>query len=296
MTNPKSPLSSVLEKEEISLQSKDGTLLNAVLEKNENPRCAALIVHGYSEHGGRYQHVAHSLHKTNTTTLRLDLRGHGKSEGSRGNVFDFKEYVEDILAGLDCLVKTYPEPLPIGLVCHSNGALAGLRLLADPFLCPKRVAFAALSSPFLGFAERVPPLKKAFGLLASRLKPTLTLRAPFEGHILTHDKDKIAEREADRLCNNVVGSRWFTESVATHAWVQTFAHRIAIPTLWQLAGDDKLVDLDASLQAIDKIDPTMVEKQIYDGFYHEIWNELERDRPLSNLNQWICDQFPISPS
>src|SRR5260221_6617084 len=44
------------------------------------------LVHGLGEHSSRYAHVAAALGAAGYVTLAFDQRGHGKSQGARGDV------------------------------------------------------------------------------------------------------------------------------------------------------------------------------------------------------------------
>ena len=124
--------------ETISFASSDGVQLYGELFAAPSPRGAALVLHGYAEHAGRYREVANVLVQAGLTTLTFDQRGHGRAHGSRGHVRRFAEFLEDVKAALAELDRRAGE-LPLALVCHSHGSLIGLRVLADPWLCPARV-------------------------------------------------------------------------------------------------------------------------------------------------------------
>src|SRR5947207_15697829 len=53
------------------------------------PRAVVVIVHGYAEHSGRYQHVGEALAARGYAVETLDLRGHGRSTGDRAIVRSF---------------------------------------------------------------------------------------------------------------------------------------------------------------------------------------------------------------
>src|SRR5688572_16393798 len=113
--------------------SADGTELHGEFFAAPSARAVALILHGYAEHCGRYREVANVLVQAGLSALAFDQRGHGRSHGSRGHILRFDEYLDDAKAALSELDKRVPGQLPIVLVCHSHGALIGLRLLADPW-------------------------------------------------------------------------------------------------------------------------------------------------------------------
>ena len=73
-----------------------------------SPRGAALIVHGYAEHCGRYREVANVLQASGLATLSFDLRGHGRSDGQRGHVNRYLQYLDDVDAACAELEQRAP--------------------------------------------------------------------------------------------------------------------------------------------------------------------------------------------
>ena len=71
------------------------------------------------------------------------------------------------------------------------------------------------------------------------------------------------------------------------------AHRLAptmkLPILMQVAGDDHLVDGQTSKLFFEKLTVEDKTLHLYDGLYHEVYNELEPDRKkvLNDLENWI---------
>ena len=55
-----------------------------------------MLVHGYGEHLGRYEHVATALNAAGWSAYGLDHVGHGRSEGERVLIPDFTPVVEDL--------------------------------------------------------------------------------------------------------------------------------------------------------------------------------------------------------
>ena len=62
--------------------------------RSPHRRYVALLVHGYGEHIGRYDHVAAALVDHGAVVYGLDHIGHGKSGGERVIVEDFDDVVD----------------------------------------------------------------------------------------------------------------------------------------------------------------------------------------------------------
>ena len=57
---------------------------------------AAVLVHGAGEHCGRYAHVVEKLTSHGIAVVTGDLPGHGRTEGLRGHVDSFEEYLDAV--------------------------------------------------------------------------------------------------------------------------------------------------------------------------------------------------------
>jgi alpha-beta hydrolase superfamily lysophospholipase len=271
--------------------SKDGALLYGELHEHPSPRGIALVLHGYAEHCGRYREVAHVLRQAGLATLAFDMRGHGRAAGARGHALRFEEFLGDVDAALDELDRRVPGQLPLALVCHSHGGLVGLRLLADPWRCPKRLRCAVISSPFLRLRMKVSPLKRVGARWVGFLLPSLSLPNDIPIDKLTHDAGKLAERRVDTLCHDVAGARWFNEALAAQAWVNEFAHRIETPTLWLIGGDDAIADPAASRAIAERVSGA-ARIHVLDGQYHEVFNESERAATFALVREFLEENFP----
>ena len=121
------------------------------------PSGKVLLIHGYADHLGRFDHVAMYWTERGLAVARLDLRGHGQSEGSRGHVMSIAEYVGDVQAIISALdgepTWTAIPSRPI-LFGHSLGALIAAKLSLE---AGDRIAGFASTSPFFAVKQRVHP-------------------------------------------------------------------------------------------------------------------------------------------
>jgi alpha-beta hydrolase superfamily lysophospholipase len=61
----------------------------------------------------------------------------------------------------------------------------------------------------------------------------------------------------------------------------------------QVAGDDHLVNARTAAQFFEKLEASDKTLQVYEGLYHEIYNELEaqREQVLSDLADWLAERL-----
>ena len=69
-------------------------------DADATPPAVIVLVHGASEHSGRYEHVAQALTDSGYPVYALDHRGHGRSDGPRALI----DRLADAVADIDTLV------------------------------------------------------------------------------------------------------------------------------------------------------------------------------------------------
>jgi pimeloyl-ACP methyl ester carboxylesterase len=112
-----------------------------------------LFIHGGGAHSGAgYQHLANGLSaKHNFQVYLMDLRGHGNSEGPRGDA-PSREQVWDELKILIDHIKTIHKDIPIYLGGHSSGCGLILNYLSWKMKSP--VDGYIFISPYFGYKSK----------------------------------------------------------------------------------------------------------------------------------------------
>jgi alpha-beta hydrolase superfamily lysophospholipase len=64
-----------------ALTAPDGTQLIYDAYEAAAPRSAVLVLHGWSDHAGRWRETGEQLRAAGHSAYLLDLRGHGRSAG-----------------------------------------------------------------------------------------------------------------------------------------------------------------------------------------------------------------------
>jgi alpha-beta hydrolase superfamily lysophospholipase len=271
----------------------DGTKLHDEwYAPTSKPRATVLITHGYAEHGGRYKELAETIAAAGFAAMTWDYRGHGRAGGKRGHISSWSEYLGDLDAAV-AVARDKGGGAPVILLGQSHGALIILTALEKR--APAGVEAAVLSSPWLGVAMKVPMVKVAAGKLMSRVFPSLSMSNELDPKNFTHDEGKLAEYRADTLCHHVATARWYTEAMSAQARCLEDAGRVTIPTLWLVSGDDHISDVATTRRVFEKAGPSDKDKElrVYDGFFHEIWNEVKRKDVMAELVTWLGKRHPM---
>ena len=104
------------------LRTEDGLNLHLRRDIPHRPRALILLLHSLGEHSGLYSAAAARLNKAGYGVYRLDFRGHGRSDGPRGDVQNFEDYLRDTDTAVEYARRAFPG-LALILLGHSMGAL-----------------------------------------------------------------------------------------------------------------------------------------------------------------------------
>ena len=145
------------------------------------------------------------------------------------------------------------------------------------------------SSPALGMALEISAAKKILGCFMSYIWPGMTMGNELDVSKVSHDPKVVSAYETDSLVHDRVSARFFTEFLVAMETAQTQASSLKVPTLLKVAGDDHLVNSRSSVKFFEKLDLEDKTLDVYDGGYHEIYNEEDdlRSRVLKDLEDWL---------
>ena len=248
-------------------------------------RAVLLIVHGLAEHTGRYLHVLDHFANAGYDCWAHDYRGHGQSPGPRVHVRHFDEFLTDLAAARRLVGEAQPE-LPLFLVGHSQG---GLIVLREALTNPQGLEGVVVSSPFLGMhPDAAPPA--ALHLVAnivSTFAPKLMFSKVAEPSVLSRDPKVPEAYVADPLVSTTVSARWFTSVMTAHADTHQRAPTLSVPALVMQSGDDRLTDPAATRSWVSNAPARLVEYVEWEGLYHEMFNEPEKDEVFARVEAWL---------
>jgi len=251
------------------------------------PRAHGVLVHGFAEHRQRYADLVAALLAAGFAVHTFDLRGHGRSGGRRGHVRDFAHYASD----LDLVLQRVVAPQRAGagpppfILAHSLGGLIVLeRMLRQP---APEVSTLVVSGPFLAPAFRLPPLARSLARVANRWLPWLSLPSGIDAEGLSRDPLVVEGYRQDPLVFGHLSPRWFLEVEAAQERVAGRAGEITVPCLMVLGGADPIADPGRSREVFARLGSEPKELQVYDGFRHEVFNEVGRERVVADVLAWL---------
>jgi lysophospholipase len=272
------------------VQSSDGEhglFFHWFKKKGVKPVRGLMILHGQGEHGGRYQHFVHYLQEDYDLILAPDLRGHGRSEGIRGHVDYFEEYLDDARVAWTALNARLGGSREVEWFAHIMGGAITLRLFQEAQ--DLGVRNLILSAPCVGLTVEVPMVKDIAARLLSRVWGSLQMDTGLNSNHLSHDPALPLAIKKDSLHHTKATPRFYLGFVEAMRKVRE--ERVLIPhetrVLFQLAGDDLIVSTSAAEGVFDRLSNPRKKKIVYPGLYHEIYNETSKDQIFKDLKKWI---------
>jgi alpha-beta hydrolase superfamily lysophospholipase len=263
----------------------DGTWLSWRAWEADQPRGALLVVHGLGEHSGRYGRLAAAMVPRGWSCWAVDLRGMGASEGRRGHVERWSDWVGDVRRFHELVAAEArdSEVVPLG---HSFGGVVVLSAVLSGDLRQRRFV---LSNPAFRLRDRVPVHKLLLGRAAGRAAPTLTLPSGLDPETLARDPTVAAAYRADPLVHDRISARLFAEWQAASRDTLRLSPRLEVPFLLLVSGGDRLVDHTASLD-LDRHAPSGHTLCLYPEGAHEPFNDLHAETVFRDLTEWLEDE------
>jgi len=231
----------------------------------EDPARLVVLVHGYGEHIGRYDHVARALVARGCAVVGPDHVGHGRSPGEPALVEDFEAVVDDLRA----VVLDARGGLAVVMVGHSMGGLIATRYAQRH---GEDLAGLVLSGPAVGLA----PVME--GWLAEPELPA----DPIDVATLSRDPAVGQAYADDALVWHGGWKRPTLEAfVAADRAIAAGPGFGELPLLYVHGADDQLVPVRLARPVIERLAGPDSEMHVLDGARHEVFNELDQDETIA---------------
>ena len=242
-----------------------------------------LIVHGLAEHSGRYKNVVDHFVPRGYAVYALDHLGHGRSEGTRVYVERFSDYIETLKIYVD-KVRAWQPGKPIFMVGHSLGGLIASMYLLDH---QEDLRGAVLSGPSVKVSDSISPMTVALGRIFSTLMPKLGL-VQLDAEGISRDPTVVQAYLNDPLVHTgKTTARLAAEMLKAMQRVTEEANTITLPVMIVQGAEDKLVDPAGARMLYETVSSKDKTLEIYDGLYHEVFNEPEHAEVLHDVEVWL---------
>jgi alpha-beta hydrolase superfamily lysophospholipase len=247
-------------------------------------RAAVLVVHGYGEHSGRYQHVIERLVQHDYAVYALDHRGHGKSEGERAYCDSSEQFVNDLKLYFD-RVKAAQPGKKLFVLGHSMGGLISLAF-AERY--QNEFDGLIVSGSPVNADANVSAVLIAVGKVLNRVAPKLHLLDTGKPGILSSDPEIDVAWGNDPLTNKKpMRVRLGVELNRLAQDVRAHLPDLKLPVLILHGADDELVTPSGSQVAYEQAGSQDKTLKRYAGMRHEILNEVDKAIVLTDIVDWL---------
>jgi len=247
-------------------------------------KAVLLIIHGLGEHCGRYMNVVNHFVPLGYAVYGYDHIGHGKSEGMREVVERFEDYTNTLTVYCE-MVKSWQAGKPLFLVGHSMGGL-----ITSCYLLDHQIDFrgAVISAPLVKASGNISQVTIFMGKILSALAPKMGL-LPVDARSISRDPEVVKAYVSDPLVfHGKTPARLAAELLKAMRRVTAEADKITLPFFVVQGNADRLVDPAGAQMLYDQASSKDKAIRIYEGYYHEVFNEPEHGRVLKDVETWLA--------
>lgn len=298
---------------EFQLSVGDGVAFVRAWLPAEAPRACVQIVHGLSEHGGRYARFATALNRAGYAVYAQDLPGHGRTArapdelGHLADRYGWRLALQSIRAVQVEMRERHPG-LPLIYFGHSMGALLGQDYIVhhgrDLAACvlssttgemgPRRLFGLALMRAEIAWAgpryrSRIAE-ELSFRAYNQRFKPNRTT-----ADWLSRDAEEVDRYVGDPRCGFRASSGLWAELLSAGARLREPARLARVPRtlpILLLAGtDDPTIGGGKGTSALERAyfnaglsDVTL---KLYRDARHELLNDVCREQVTADVVEWL---------
>ena len=280
---------------------------------NGEPRCVVQVLHGLSEHAGRYARFGKAAGETGIAVVAHDHRGHGSQAKRLGHFADddgWRKVLGDVTRVQEFIRENH-SGTPIVLLGHSMGSfiaqasvmrsnaeLAGLILSGSAFGSRLRIRVARLVAglEIWRHGVRAPSdlmNKLNFQAFNKAFEPART-----EFDWLSSDDEEVDRYIADPLCGTIASGGLWRDLTGGLLEIMSVASLRRIPATLPVLITGGAKDPVGGLRGMTRLSKAYessghgnVTLKIYPDARHEILNETNRETVTRNLLAWIQGQI-----
>jgi len=250
---------------------------------SNKPRAILLVTHGLAEHSGCYLNLVNHFVPQGYAIYSFDYQGHGRSPGLPGHIERFSYYINDLQAFGDMVRKKHKDT-KFFLLGHSMG---GTIAITYAIAHQDGLDGLLVSGATLQVGASVSPVMIMAARILSRFLPKAGLDV-IDATAISRDQDVVAAYVNDPLVyRGKIRARLGAELIKAIQKLPPQMAKIKLPILIMHGTADRLSEPKGSqilYQRVSSRDKTL---KLYDGFYHEIFNEPGRQQVFADIEAWL---------
>lgn len=259
------------------INSFDGTKLFVRKDYVTDPLATVILVHGLSESSNRYRHIAKVLNDNQYNVISFDNRGNGRSGGNIGDVNSFHDFLDDLHLLVELAKKDFNQK--VFVLGHSLGGF-----IVNAYGAKYNDVDGIISSGAVGiFLKQV----NAFRFIPFKPFKKINVKNVL-ADVLSHDPQIKIDYQKDPYVNKTNKVNLFGECfVKGVRYIHKNIDNLTIPILHLHGSDDQIVPKESSIYLNEHVGSVDKQLIIYDGFYHEIFNEVGKEQVFNDVLGWL---------
>jgi len=264
-------------------------------QKKNSPIATMIVMHGYGEHIDRYHDVFKHFANQGINVHGWDQRGFGKTGRRQGPLGD-SNGLDVLHAEITAASDRIRQPnLPHFIFGHSMGGMNALYYTHVHGKAQKIMGVIS-SGPALELDPSVAPgfFKYHAASLIEMVLPTMTLATNLSVDKLSHDPKVVEEYKASVYNYDVGSLRLFKHVIdCGRELIRERASTFNIPVHISHGSEDVVTDPKSSEKFFKEIPETTDKSlKIWDGLYHELHAELNKEEVLQTYTEWLLKHVP----
>jgi len=271
--------------QESEFNSFDGlTLFYRFREPNNDYNKTLLFLHRGHEHSGRIMSIAESLAQQEYWCFSFDLRGHGRSRGTRAWAPNFESWVKDLNCFIGHIHKVYGITTnDTILVANSIGSVMAVNWILN---YGSNLRGCILGAPAFSIKLYI-PLALPFLKLLSKVTKHQFVTSYVRSSLLTRDKKQAEAYDADPLITKKIGVNLLVTLFDAYKRCFKRLEDFEVPVLLFTAKNDFIVHNKTHIAFINKIASKNKKHIILQDFRHAIFHEQQQYKIIDPCNRFI---------
>ena len=247
------------------------------------PRAVVIFVHSWAEHSGRYADVSGHLTKQGYAAYSFDFEGHGQSEGFRGAIFNFQQWVTDVNAFV-ASVQSELRSVPIFLCGFGMGGCAVAYAITAEHHEIEGVIFAASG---LVVSKKLSKFKILMSWLLGGLLPKwpISLLPPNQMSSVVAEQQHYDEDPL--VYHSYMNAGTAKELLLANLHIGQRLTSIDVPMLVLHGAEDGLVSPEGATAVYTQaasLDKTL---HLYPNILHDVFHENNRLEVFERVRTWL---------
>lgn len=251
-------------------------------------KAIVIISHGYAEHSGHYIELCDFLVKNNFGVYAIDHRSHGQSEGKRGHIDSFFDFISDFDALVSMIKENHPDKAIFTFGHSMGGLITFVYALVHPERNMKGQVFSgpALAAPwglykvpmtFYDIVGKTIPKAKVYRIVKRRASRNYQYFKEFQN-------------DPYDLKYSTIGflKEFLYKGIS---WAQENSEKYDLPCLFLQGTADKIIPYERVQSTFERISSKDKTLKLYEHCYHELIHEPEREEIMKDMLEWLEERI-----